>query len=443
MVELFLCTQNKILCIKSIIFKNDNESKYMAKVIPFKAIRPENDKVHLVASRSVDGYNSAELREKLTGNPYSFLHVINPDFEDGIKTKPGSKERLSKVKNHFKKFVHEKIFLRDESPCYYLYRQIKEGNEFVGIIACTSIDDYINGVIKIHEQTLTTREEKLKDYLEVCEFNAEPVLFCYPNDEAIDTISLEISKTRADYDFTTTDKVRHTVWVIDSRKTVKQIAERFATIPNIYIADGHHRSASATLLGKLRRSTRKSYTGEEAFNYYLGVFFPETHLKIYDYNRVVKDLNNLSVNELINNLKDNFTITEIKEVDYKPSQKHEISMYVDNKWYSLKAKDTIYNAKDPIDSLDAAILTKYILSPILNIHDLKTDKRIGFIPGVRGSKELKKQVDEGKAAIAFGLYPVTMEHLKWIADTNNIMPPKSTWVEPKMRSGLVIYSIEE
>ena len=415
----------------------------MAKVIPFKAIRPENDKVHLVASRSVDGYNSAELREKLTGNPYSFLHVINPDFEDGIKTKPGSKERLSKVKNHFKKFVHEKIFLRDESPCYYLYRQIKEGNEFVGIIACTSIDDYINGVIKIHEQTLTTREEKLKDYLEVCEFNAEPVLFCYPNDEAIDTISLEISKTRADYDFTTTDKVRHTVWVIDSRKTVKQIAERFATIPNIYIADGHHRSASATLLGKLRRSTRKSYTGEEAFNYYLGVFFPETHLKIYDYNRVVKDLNNLSINELINNLKDNFTITEIKEVDYKPSQKHEISMYVDNKWYSLKAKDTIYNAKDPIDSLDAAILTKYILSPILNIHDLKTDKRIGFIPGVRGSKELKKQVDEGKAAIAFGLYPVTMQHLKWIADTNNIMPPKSTWVEPKMRSGLVIYSIEE
>ena len=415
----------------------------MAKVIPFKAIRPEGDKVHLVASRSVDGYNSAELREKLSGNPYSFLHVINPDFEDGIKTKPGSKERLQKVKNHFKKFVREKFFLRDENPCYYLYRQIKEGNEFVGIIACTSIDDYINGVIKIHEQTLTTREEKLKDYLEVCEFNAEPVLFCYPNDEAIDTLSDEISKTRPDYDFTTTDKVRHTVWVIDSRKTVKQIAERFATIPNIYIADGHHRSASATLLGKLRRSTRKSYTGEEAFNYYLGVFFPETHLKIYDYNRVVKDLNNLSVNELIYNLKTNFTITEVKASDYKPSQKHELSMYVDYKWYSLKAKSNIYNAKDPIDSLDAAILTKYILSPILDIHDLKTDKRIGFIPGVRGSKELKKQVDEGKAAIAFGLYPVTMEHLKWIADTNNIMPPKSTWVEPKMRSGLLIYSIEE
>ncbi len=415
----------------------------MAKVIPFKAIRPEGDKAHLVASRSVDGYNPAELREKLIGNPYSFLHVINPDFEDGIKTKPGSKERLNKVKNHFKKFVREKIFLRDENPCYYFYRQIKEGNEFVGIIACTSIDDYISGVIKIHEQTLTTREEKLKDYLEVCEFNAEPVLFCYPNDNEIDTISSNIIKNRPDYDFTTTDKVRHTVWVVNSRKIVKQITERFANIPNIYIADGHHRSASATLLGKLRRSTRKSYTGEEAFNYYLGVFFPETHLKIYDYNRIVKDLNNLSVTDIINNLKQYFIVTRVNTDDYKPKQKHEISMYVDSTWYSLTAKETIYNAKDPIDSLDAAILTKYILSPILDIHDLKTDKRIGFIPGVRGSKELKKQVDEGKAAIAFGLFPVTMEHLKWIADTNNIMPPKSTWVEPKMRSGLVIYSLED
>lgn len=415
----------------------------MAKVIPFRAIRPENDKVHLVASRSVDGYNPAELRDKLAGNPYSFLHVINPDFDDGIKTKPGSKERLAKVKAHFKKFVREKIFLRDENPGYYLYRQIKNGDEFLGIIACTSIDDYMSGVIKIHEQTLTQREEKLKDYLDVCEFNAEPVLFCYPNDEVIDKLSDEVAATRPDYDFTTTDKVRHTLWIINNKKTVKLIAERFLAIPNIYIADGHHRSASATLLGKLRRSTRKSYTGEEAFNYYLGVFFPENHLKIYDYNRVVKDLNNLSVNELMYHLKTNFIITEIKAVDFKPTHKHEISMYVDNTWYSLKVKETIYNPKDPIDSLDAAILTKYILAPILDIHDLKTDKRIGFIPGVRGSKELKKQVDEGKAAIAFGLYPVTMEHLKWIADTNNIMPPKSTWVEPKMRSGLVIYSLEE
>ena len=415
----------------------------MAKVIPFKAIRPQNDKVHLVASRSVDGYNTVELREKLMGNPFSFLHVINPDFEDGIKTKPGSSERLQKVKKHFKKFVRENILLKDENPCYYLYRQIKEGNEYLGIIACTSIDDYISGIIKIHEQTITQREEKLKDYLEVCEFNAEPVLFSYPNDAEIDSISDEISKTRSDYDFTTTDKVRHTVWVIDQKKTVKKIAERFTAIPTIYIADGHHRSASSTLLGKLRRSTKKSYTGDEAFNYYLGVFFPENHLKIYEYNRVVKDLNGLSLNELLYNLKTNFTVTEIHDSQFKPTQSQEFSMYVENKWYSIKVKDKIFDANDPIDSLDAAILTKYILSPLFDIHDLKTDKRIGFVPGVRGSEALKKQVNEGKAAVAFGLYPITMKHLKWIADTNNIMPPKSTWVEPKMRSGLVIYSLED
>lgn len=415
----------------------------MAKVIPFKAIRPQTDKVHLVASRSVDGYNTFELRDKLASNPFSFLHVINPDYEDGIKTKPGSIERLHKVKHHFKKFVKEKVFLRDENPCYYLYRQVKENNEYLGIIACTSIDDYINGVIKIHEQTITQREEKLKDYLEVCEFNAEPVLFAYPDDAEIDAITLETTESRPDYDFTTTDKVRHTVWVIQHKKTVAKIAERFNAMPHIYIADGHHRSASSALLGKIKRSTYKNYNGTEAFNYYLGVFFPESHLKIYEYNRVVKDLNGLSVNQFMYHLKNNFIVTEIKAELYKPTKPQEFAMYLDKKWYSLKAKDKIFNIKDPIESLDAAILTTHILSPILDIHDLKTDKRINFVPGVKGGEALKKMVDEGKATVAFGLYPITMNHLKWIADTNNIMPPKSTWVEPKMRSGLLIYSLEE
>jgi len=415
----------------------------MAKVIPFKAIRPQADKVHLVASRSVDAYNTSEIKDKLAANPYSFLHVINPDFEDGIKTKPGSKERLFKVKARFKQFVNQQIFLREESPSYYLYRQIKNGNEFIGIIACTSIDDYMNGVIKIHEQTLTSREEKLKEYLDVCEFNAEPVLFCYPNDTIIDQISFSVTEQRPDYDFTTTDRVRHSVWVISNEQNVTTIAERFSKIPNIYIADGHHRSASSTLLGKSRRDSVKTFTGDEAFNYYLGVFFSESQLKIYDYNRVVKDLNGLSVNELIDQLSSNFIISGINDLDFKPTEKHEFSMYVDGKWYSLKIKNAHFNSQDPIDSLDAAILTNYILSPIFDIHDLKTDKRIAFIPGIKGSKELKKQVDEGKATVAFGLYPVTMEHLKWVADTNNIMPPKSTWVEPKMRSGLIVYSLED
>jgi uncharacterized protein (DUF1015 family) len=415
----------------------------MATVLPFKALRPTNDKVHLVASRSVDGYNLTELKDKLAGNPYTFLHVINPDFEDGIRTRPGSKERLSKVKKRFKSFITEKILKRDERAAYYIYRQIKNGNEYIGIIACTSIDDYMNGVIKVHEQTITQREEKLMEYLEVCEFNAEPVLFCYPNDTVLDSLIHTISETSPDYDFTTTDKVQHTLWVINDTKKVDTIAKRFADIPSIYIADGHHRSASSALLGNILRKSKKNYTGKEAFNYYLGVFFAETQLKIFDYNRLVKDMNELTTAELLQRLKVKFEVKEIHEVVFKPAKKHEISMYVSSKWYSLTAKEGTYNSKDAVGSLDASILTEHILSPLFGIHDLKIDKRIGFVPGVKGPEALKKNVDEGKAEVAFGLYPVTMDHLKWIADTNNIMPPKSTWVEPKMRSGLVIYSFEE
>ncbi|MDI9339351.1 MAG: DUF1015 domain-containing protein [Sediminibacterium sp.] len=415
----------------------------MATVIPFKAIRPERDKVHLVASRSVDGYNTSELKDKLAGNPYSFLHVINPDFEDGIKTKPGSRERLHKIKKRFKSFINEKVFLRDEKPCYYLYRQVKQDNIYIGIIGCTSIDDYLNGTIKIHEQTLTQREEKLKDYLEVCEFNAEPVLFCYPNDTEIDALCADVLTYHPDYDFTTTDKVRHSVWVIDKSKSIKLLQERFAGIPSIYIADGHHRSASSALLGRLKRSKQKNFSGKEAFNYYLGVFFPENQLRIYDYNRIIKDLGNITTDALLEKIKDKFEVSEINAEIFKPGKKHELSMYAAGKWYSLIAKEGVYKSDDPVGSLDASILTNYILSPLLGIHDLKIDKRVGFISGIKGPEALKAAVDNGKAEIAFGLFPVTMEHLKWIADSNNIMPPKSTWVEPKMRSGLLIYSLED
>ena len=415
----------------------------MATVLPFKALRPVNDKVHLVASRSLDGYSPSDLKDKLGGNPFTFLHVINPDFDDGVRTRPGSKERLIKVKRRFKSFISEKILKRDEKPAYYVYRQIKNGAEYIGIIACTSIDDYMNGVIKIHEQTITQREEKLKDYLEVCEFNAEPVLFCYPNDETLDKIITGVSETTPDYDFTTTDKVRHTLWVVNDRKKTEIIQNSFASIPSIYIADGHHRSASSALLGNIKRKKNKDYTGTEAFNYYLGVFFAETQLKIFDYNRVVKDLNNLKPKDLVEKLKLKFEVQEIKADIFKPAKKHELSMYVEGKWYSLMAKAGTYNSNDPVGSLDASILTEHILSPLFGIHDLKTDKRIGFIPGIKGAEALKRNVDEGKSEAAFGLYPVTMDHLKWIADSNTIMPPKSTWVEPKMRSGMVIYSFEE
>ncbi|MFI5149523.1 MAG: DUF1015 domain-containing protein [Bacteroidia bacterium] len=415
----------------------------MATIIPFRGIRPAPDKVHLVASRAVDGYSSSDLREKLKSNPYSFLHVINPDFNDGKSTKPGSTERLTKVKARYLQFQEDEVFLRDTHPSYYIYRQQKMGHVYTGLIGCGSIDDYFSGLIKIHEQTLTEREEKLKEYLEVCDFNAEPVLFSYPNDVEIDRLTEEITKSRPEYDFTTTDKVRHTLWLAAELTTVRKLEEQFKKIPAIYIADGHHRSASSALLGKSRRNRNPDHKGTEPYNFYLGVFFPESQLKIYDFNRVVKDLNGLSDSEFLKKVKDRFSVEETGLELYKPACKHNFSMYFGSKWYSLTPKQGIVHDKEPVGSLDAFILTQTILSPILGIHDLKTDKRIGFVSGIKGMEELKNQVDNWKAKVAFGLYPVSMDQLKRIADTGNIMPPKTTWVEPKMRSGLVIYSLTD
>jgi len=416
----------------------------VATIIPFKGIRPAKDKVHLVASRSVDGYDKKELHEKLASNPFSFLHVISPDFKDGKRTKPGSPARLQKVKAQYLDFIREDVFISDEQPSYYIYQQFKEGNAYTGIIGCSSIDDYFNGVIKIHEQTLTEREQKLKDYLEVCDFNAEPVLFSYPNDATIDEITAKTTlNTEPAYDFTTTDRVRHKLWVLSDPAEVKRIEERFQKIPAVYIADGHHRSASSALLGASRREKNPNYTGKEPYNYYLGVFFPETQLKIFDFNRVVKDLNGMNAEAFLERLQEKFIIEPKGETEYKPARKHNFSMYLEGQWYSLDAKKEIVHNEEPVGSLDASILTEHILAPVLNIHDLKTDKRIGFVSGIKGMKELKNQVDKWNFMVAFGLYPVEMEQLKHIADTNNIMPPKTTWVEPKMRSGLVIYSLSE
>ncbi len=416
----------------------------MATIVPFKGIRPTRDKVHLVASRSVDNYSRGDLNDKLRGNPYTFLHVIHPDFSDGKRTKPGSPERLKKVRARYEEFRAEGILHRDEAPVYYIYRQHKLGNTFTGIIACTSIDDYFNGTIKIHEQTLTEREKKLQSYLEVCEFNAEPVLFCYPDQPGIEAITAKTVAQRPEYDFTTTDRVQHTLWVIEDPVEVNMVQEHFAKVPSIYIADGHHRSASSALLGKSRREKNPGYTGKEPWNFYLGVFFPESQLKIFDFNRVVKDLNGLTPEEFMARLSAGFEIIPHGETIFRPQRKHTFSMYLESKWYELVLRDTpAHENEAPVQSLDAYLLSQLILSPILGIHDLKTDSRIGFVSGIKGFEELKNQVDNWKFRVAFGLYPVQMEELKRIADSGNIMPPKTTWVEPKMRSGLVIYSLCE
>jgi uncharacterized protein (DUF1015 family) len=413
----------------------------MATVIPFKGVRPQKKSVHLVPSRSVATYSPFEIKKKLENNLYSFLQVIHPDNPEKLRTT--SLEYLQKIKAKYLKFIGDRILIKDPAPCYYIYQQQNKSNTYTGIMGCCSIDDYLNGTIKVHEQTITEREEKLKKYLEICDFNAEPVLFSYPNNAKLDALTEKIKETVPEYDFVTDDAINHKLWVVNDVTDIKIIRECFQKIPDIYIADGHHRSASSVLYGKMKREQHPGYTGKEAFNFYLGIFFPETELKIYDYNRVIKDLNNLTEEALIKKISKNFLIQPKGSDIYKPSKKHNFSMYLQGNWYSLEAKKEITKNNDPAKNLDSLILSEYILSPVFNIHNLKTDKRIDFIAGIKGMEELKKQVDDGKYKIAFGLYPVKIEQLKQIADSNNIMPPKTTWIEPKLRSGLVIYELED
>jgi len=415
----------------------------MATIIPFKGIRPAADKIHLVVTRTADNYKREILKHKLETNPFSFLHIINPDFADGKRTKPGSPERLKKVKARYLDFLKEEIFIRDHKPCYYLYQQFKGGHIYTGIVGCSSVEDYEKGIIKKHEQTLKDREEKLKEYLEVCDFNAEPVLFFYPDNAVIeDLINYYLVKHPA-YDFTTTDRVRHKVWIIGDKKNVDTLRKEFEKMDAIYIADGHQRSASSASLAESKKANNPKHTGKENYNYYMGIFFAEHQLKIFDFNRIVTDLNDHKVPDLLEKVKEKFRLIPHNENIYKPEHKHKFSMYVDGKWYELKAKPEICASHDAVKNLDATILSEYILTPILGIDDLRTNKRIAFVPGVKGMEELKAQVDSGKYKIAFGLFPVSMTELKHIADTNGIMPPKTTWVEPKIRSGLVVYSLED
>lgn len=415
----------------------------MAIVKPFKAILPTKDKVHLVASRSVDSYNSFELRYKIQTNPFSFLRIIKPEFNENRKSKPNSPELLKKIKLKFSEFLEAGIFETDQESAFYIYVQIKDNHSYTGIIGLSSIDDYLNGEIKIHEQTITDREEKLMHYLEVCDFNAEPVLICHPENSKINEAIVQIKKTQAHFDFTTTDKVRHQLWQVHDKSLIHKIETGFQELGVLYIADGHHRSASSTLLGKYRRIQNPNYTGNESFNYFLCAYFSESQLHIYDFNRVVSDLNDLYELDFIEKIKEKFEVIEKGDQIYKPDKLHNMSMYLGGKWYSLTLKTEYINNSDPVGVLDAALLSEHILSPILGIHDLKTDKRVVFVNGTKGMEELKNHVDGGKMKVAFGLYPVVMDQLKRIADNHCIMPPKSTYIEPKLRSGMLVYSLSE
>jgi len=414
----------------------------MADIIPFKAIRPTRDKAYLASSLPSYAYKRHVLEVKLETNPYTFLHVINPEFRQDNKTQPNSVERFTHVKEKFNEFCEEGIYTQEKADCFYIYRQITPTNTYIGLITGISVNDYINGNIKVHEQTLTQREETFKMYLDVCKFNAEPVLLTYKDNSNIDAIINKYLDTRSEIEFATTHEIKQDVWLIDNKKDIELLTNEFSKIDNIYIADGHHRSSSSVLYAQSKREENPNYNPKAKFNYFLSYLIPESKLNIIEYNRTVSSLNGLSNHDFLSKVKEVFIVEE-KKRQHTPTKKHNFSMYIAGKWYSLTAKKGTYNEEDLVGNLDARILTLNILTPILGIKDLKTDNRINFIEGSKGAEGLQLKIDEEEAVVAFGLFPVSIDQLKAVADAQDIMPPKSTWIEPKMRSGLTIYDLNE
>lgn len=405
----------------------------MANIRPFKAIRPTRDKAHLVATRSYLTYSEEGLNEKLKNNPYTFLHIINPNYNKNNKK---GKKRFRLIKKRFHDFIDQGYFIEDKKPSFYLYQQINTTHTFTGIIAAISVLDYINGTIKIHEDTITKRENMFKDYLETTGFNADPVLLSYKGNDKINKLLSENTKKHAEYDFTTTDKVSHKLWVLDNKNDISYITQFFKEKNTIYIADGHHRTASSCLL-----STQIGGIRDSPCNYFMAYLIPENQLNIINFNRLITHRNNNSVQELLTKIQKNYIINKISKHIYKPLKKHEISMYVSGIWYSLIAKKESYN-NDCINRLDTMILSNNILSPILGIKNEKIDESIHFKSGKTSLQIIKDMVDSKKYKIAFILQPISIQEVKEVANNKKIMPPKSTYIEPKLRSGLIIYSIE-
>ena len=410
----------------------------MISLRPFRAVRPTRDKAYLVATRSYLTYTTDTLKNKLAHNPFTFLHVINP--EKGMKLKAG-KSRYRYVREAYEEFSEQGIFQQDTSPAYYLYRQVKEGNEYLGIVAGVSVADYLEGRIKKHEKTLTAREKMFTDYLENTGFNAEPVLLTYREDLKLNKLMARYIDARSEYEFTSTDKVLHQLWVIDDEADCTLITNTFKKQEALYIADGHHRcSSSAMLHDRLNQAGSPS----DSHGYFMAFLIGEEHMRIYDFNRLIRLKNNeISTTKLLNAIRVNFLVEPFNATPYKPAKLHEIAMYFRKKWYKLAPKTGTFDPQHPVGHLDAEILSQLILKPVFDIKNLKRDKRVGFLPGTEGLEGLKGQVDAGNYDLAFALFPATVEQVKQVADANLTMPPKSTYIEPKLRSGLTIYSLEE
>ena len=414
----------------------------MAKVKPFKGVRPPRELVEEVASRPYDVLNSEEARKEAEGNEKSLYHIIKPEIDFA----PGFDEHdpavYDKAVENFKKFQERGWLVQDSKENYYIYAQTMDGRTQYGFVVAAWVPDYMEGRIKKHELTRRDKEEDRMKHVRCNNANIEPVFFAFPDNERLEEIIREVTAGEPEYDFVAPDGFGHTLWVIDAPEVISEITAEFAKIPSLYIADGHHRSAAAALVGNEKAQNNPDHRGDEEYNYFMAVAFPASHLKIIDYNRVVRDLNGLTPEEFLTRISENFQVKDMGTEIYHPDALHNFSLYMGGRWYSLTAKPGTYDDSDPIGVLDVTVSSDLILRDILGITDLRSDKRIDFVGGIRGLEELKRRVDSGEMAMALALYPVTMDQLIDIADTGNIMPPKTTWFEPKLRSGLVIHKLD-
>lgn len=414
----------------------------MAKIKPFRGIRPPKELVERVESRPYDVLNSEEARREAGDNEMSLYHIIKPeiDFEPG--TSEYDPRVYEKAAENFQKFQDKGWLVQDDDDHYYIYAQTMNGKTQYGLVVGAYVDDYMNGVIKKHELTRRDKEEDRMKHVRINNANIEPVFFAYPDNKKLDHLIMSYATTEPEYDFVAPiDGFRHQFWVISDEKDIETITAEFAKMPNLYIADGHHRSAAAALVGAEKAKQNPNHTGEEEYNYFMAVCFQASQLTILDYNRVVTDLNRMESVEFMRLLNRNFTIEDMGTEIYKPQKLHEFSLYLDEHWYRLTAREGTYNPNDPIGVLDVDISSRLILGDLLGIKDLRTSSRIDFVGGLRGLEELKRRVDSGEMRAALALYPVSMKQIMDIADSGNIMPPKATWFEPKLRSGLVIHKL--
>jgi uncharacterized protein (DUF1015 family) len=411
----------------------------MAEIAPFKAVRPVRDKVHLVATRPYYSYKKNVLKAKLEDNPFTFLHIINPEFGNDVKTKPNSTERFLQVKKRYDEFVEKGILIQEETARIYIYRQTKNGHAFTGIIAGASVEEYKSDRIKKHEATLTSREAMFTNYLDVVGFNAEPVLLSYQGNEQLEQLLVDLTEVRPEYEFTTTDCIKHELWVLSESNSLI-LKNAFESIQATYIADGHHRSASSVRLFDERQ--KRNSTINNSANYFLSFFVEENKLKILEFNRLVKTLNGYEEESFLHALKAQGTLTQLSGACH-PVENHQIHICLKNRWFQFIPFDFLIEEEHPVKSLDCDLLTELILTPILGIEDLKSSDQIEFVPGNEPLKAMEQKLESGKFQVGFVLFPATIEQVKKVADHGMNMPPKSTWVEPKLRSGLTIYSINE